>query len=325
MLAISGFNFFKPGSGVLAKFAAVCIGFSLSGCTSWQLTEKAKDPSAPETADQKLFQAERFGEEKSIPIDAGYFIYRGKYIPPPYTVKKIGLSIHVNDIMVMGPIKWTAPDAKVPENPPDIPNVSMLSGSDAINSFIDDTFIYYQAVYRGSNPPKDKTLIQSVAERISKLSNVWSAIPDEERKLIRITMCNFRQFNVSTSALYDKANVDISEEALREMYSRAFDRYVDFFKNNKIVYRGLKVTEIEWIERTKTFYEAVKVLNDTKTWTSSKMKALEKLDFGSEKINNELISTFKPSKELEKRLYDDYVKSVNLKQESAPPSDKFKR
>ncbi len=325
MMVISGFKFFKFSNAALAKSAAVCIGISLCGCTTWQLTEKAKDPSAPETVDQKLFQAERFGEEKSIPIDAGYFIYKGKYFPPPYIVKKLGLSIHVNDIMVLAPMKWTAPDAKVPENPPDIPNVSIWSGSAAINSFIDDTFIYYQAVYKGANPPKDKTLIQAVSERISKLPNVWSANPDEGKNIIRITMCNFRKFNVSTSALYDKTNVDISEDALREMYSRAFDRYVEFFKNNKIVYRGLKVTEIEWIERTKTFYEAVKVLNDTKTGTSSKRKALEKLDFGSEKINNELITTFKPSKELEKRLYDDYVKNVNLKQETATPDDKFKR
>ncbi|MCX6984012.1 MAG: hypothetical protein NT118_04565, partial [Lentisphaerae bacterium] len=113
-------------------------------------------------------------------------------------------------------------------------------------------------------------------------------------------------------------------EALREMYSRAFDRHVDFFKNNKIVYRGFKIAEIEWIEDTRTFYEAVKILNNTKSWSSSKSKALAKLDFGSEKINNELISTFKPSKELEKRLYDDYVKTVNSKQEKLSPDDKFK-
>ncbi|MCX6985653.1 MAG: hypothetical protein NT118_13030, partial [Lentisphaerae bacterium] len=234
MKTISDFKFFKPRNAAFAKFATVCIAVLLSGCTSWQQgADKGKDPSAPETVDPKLFQAERFGEEKSIPINAGYFIYKGKYIPPPYTVRKTGLSIHVNEFMVLGPMKWMAPDAKAPENPPEIPDVSMWSGSAAINSFIDDTFIYYQYVYKGANPPKDKSLIQSVSERISKLPNVWSAKPDEEKNLIRITMCNFAKFNVSTSALYDKMNVNISEEALREMYSRAFDRHVDFFKANK--------------------------------------------------------------------------------------------
>jgi hypothetical protein len=223
---------------------------------------------------------------------------------------------------VLGPMKWVAPDATAPENPPETPNISMWSGSAAINSFIDDTFIYYECIYRGPNPPKDKTLIQAVAERISKLPNVWSAKADEEKNLIRITMCNFIKFNVSTSALYDKANVEISEESLREMYIRAFDRYVDFFKNNKIVYRGFKITEIEWTESTKTFFEAVKILNNTGIGASSKRKSLEKINFGSEKINNELISTFKPSKELEKRLYEDYIKAVNLKDESV--ADKFK-
>lgn len=324
MKAISGFDFFKLRKSAFAKSAAVCVALILSSCTSWQLSDKGKDPSATESTDQKLFQAERFGEEKSIPIDAGYFISKGKYIPPPYVVKRIGLSVHVNDIMVLGPMKWVAPDAKAPENPPEIPNISMWSNSAAINSFIDDTFIYYECIYKGANPPKDKTLIQAVAERISKLPNVWSAKTDEEKNLIRITMCNFSRFNVSTSALYDKMNVDISEQALREMYVRAFDRHVDFFKNNKIVYRGFKITEIEWTESTKTFYEAVKILNNTKSGTSTKRKSLEKINFGSDKINNELLSTFKPSKELEKRLYEDYVKAVNLKEETLPPSDKFK-
>jgi len=200
----------------------------------------------------------------------------------------------------------------------------MWSGSAAINKFIDDTFIYYQAVYKGDNPPKEKTLIQAVSEHISKLPNVRSATPDEEKNLIRIKMVNFKTYNVNASALYDKTSVDISEEALREMYNRAFERYVDFFKNNKIVYRGFKIPEIEWTESTKTFYEAVKILNNAKTSTSTKRKALDKLEFGSEKINNELLSTFKPSKELEKRLYDDYVKAVNLNQENILPADKFK-
>ena len=324
MKVISNSGFFKLSERAFAKYAAVCVAIILSSCTSWKGTEKGKDPSAPEVVDQKLFQAERFGEEKSISIDAGYFIYKGKYIPPPYVVKRIGLSVHVNDIMVLGPMKWVAPDATAPENPPETPNISMWSGSAAINSFIDDTFIYYESVYKGPNPPKDKLLIQAVAERISKLPNVWSAKPDEEKNLIRITMCNFSKFNVNTGALYDKMNVNISEEALREMYARAFDRHVDFFKSNKIVYKGFKISEIEWLEDTKTFYEAIKILNNTKSWTSAKRKALEKLDFGSEKINNELIATFKPSKELERRLYDDYVKAVNLKQEKLSPADKFK-
>ncbi|MFA6569176.1 MAG: hypothetical protein WCS96_13270 [Victivallales bacterium] len=324
MKAIPGFETFKLRECAFAKFAAVCIAILLSGCASWQGADKGEDSSAPGTVDSKLFQAERFGEEESISINAGYFICKGKYIPPPYIVKRIGLSVHVNDIMVLEPMKWIAPDTKPPENPPEIPNISMWSGSAAINSFIDDTFIYYESVYKGPNPPKDKTLIQAVAERISKLPNVWSATPDEEKNLIRITMCNFIKFNVSTGALYDKTNVNISEQALREMYGRAFDRHVEFFKNNKIVYKGFKVTEIEWIEGTKTFYEAVKILNNTKSGTSAKKKALEKLDFGSEKINNELIASFKPSKELEKRLYYDYVKAANLRKENPSPSDKFK-
>ncbi len=324
MKAISNSGFFKLSACAFAKYASVSMVIIFSSCTSWQGMDKKKDPSAPETVDQKLFQAERFGEEKSISIDAGYFIYKGRYIPPPYIVKRIGLSVHVNDIMVLSPMKWIAPDAKAPENPPEIPNISMWSGSAAINSFIDDTFIYYECIYKGANPPKGKTLIQAVAERISKLPNVWSAKADEEKNLIRITMCNFIKFNVSTSALYDKMNVEISEQALREMYIRAFDRHVDFFKNNKIVYRGFKITEIEWTESTKTFYEAVKILNNTGTGASAKRKSLEKINFGSEKINNELISTFKPSKELEKRLYEDYIKAVNLKEEIIPPADKFK-
>lgn len=317
----SAFNIFRNRLSVFAKYAAVCVVILISGCTSWQ--GKGKDPSAPQIVDPKLFQTERFGEEESIPIDAGYFIYKGKYIPPPYTVKRLGLSIHVNDFMVLGPMKWIPPDAKAPAVPPEIPNISMWSNSAAINNFIDETFIYYQEIYNGPNPPKDKTLIQSVAERLSKLPNVWSADPDEARKLIRITMCNFTKFNVSASALYDKMNVDISEEALREMYKRAFDRNVEFFKHNKIVYRGFKIAEIEWVEDTKTFLEAVKILNNTKSWDSSKRKALEKLDFGSEKINNELIATFKPSKELEKRLYDDYAKNANKKQDKLSNADKF--
>lgn len=322
MNAFSDFKFFKFAGGAFAKSAAVIISVLLSGCTSWQDT--GKDLSASQEIDPKLFQAERFGEEKSILIDAGYFLYKGKYIPPPYLVKRIGLSIHVNDIMVLAPMKWLAPDAKIPENPPDLPNISMWSGSAAINKSIDDTFIYYYSIYKGQNPPKDKTLLQAVSERISKLPNVWSATPDEGLNLIRISMCNFSKFNVSASALYDKINVDISEEALREMYGRAFDRYVEFFKNNKIVYRGFKVSEIEWVEKTKTFYEAVKILNNKKLGTSAKRRALEKMDFGSEKINNELIATFKPSKELEKRLYDDYAKNATLKQEQLAPADKFK-
>ena len=76
MKTFSGFKFFKLREAVFTKFAAVCIAISLSGCTSWQSTGKVKDPSASETVDPKLFQAERFGEEKSIPIDAGYFIYK---------------------------------------------------------------------------------------------------------------------------------------------------------------------------------------------------------------------------------------------------------
>jgi hypothetical protein len=324
MKKISCFNFFKLCNPGLAKFAIVCVAVLLSGCASWQGTNKGKDPYAPESVDPKLFQAERFGEEQSISINAGYFICKGKYIPPPYIIRRNGLSIHVNDVMVLGPIKWMSPDMKAPENPPKIPDVGIWSGSATINSFIDDTFIYYESLYKGENPPKDKTMLQIVSEQISKLPNVWSAKTDEEKDLIRITMWNGGKFNVSASALYDKMNVNISEEALREMYKRAFDRYVDFFKSNKIVYRGFKIAEIEWIENTKTFYEAVKILNNTKTWNSSKRKSLEKLDFGSEKINNELISTFKPSKELEKRLYDDYAKNVNLKQERTPPEDKFK-
>jgi len=89
-------------------------------------------------------------------------------------------------------------------------------------------------------------------------------------------MCNFSKFNVSANALYDKMNVNISEEALREMYNRAFDRYVEFFKTNKIVYRGFKIPEVEWVEKTKTFYEAVKKLNDERLGNSSKGKPLKK-------------------------------------------------
>ncbi len=324
MKTISKFNFLKIGGFSLAKFAAVCVAVSFSGCTSFQDSGKVKDPSAPEIVDPKLFQAERFGETKSISIDTGYFLYKGKYIPPPYVIKRIGLSVHVNEYMVLGPMKWLAPDAKAPANPPEIPNLSMWSGSAAINSFIDDTFIYYECLYKGENPPKDKTLIQAVAEHISKLPNVRTATPDEEKNLIRIKMVNFKTYNVNTSALYDMMNVSISEEALRDMYSRAFERHVDFFKNNKIVYRGFKIAEIEWVESIKTFYDAIKILNNTKSSTSAKKKALDKLDFGSEKINNELIATFKPSKELEKRLYDDYAKAVTLNQENILPADKFK-
>lgn len=319
MNAITVFNFLKLRTGAAAKFAVVSIAVLFSGCTSLQNT---KTPASGKI-DPKLFQVERFGEEQSIPINAGYFIYKGQYIPPPYIVKRNGLSVYVNDIMVLKPMKWKAPDADVPENPPEIPDISMWSGSGEINSFIDDTFTYYQGLYRGKNPPKDKTINQAAAERISKLPNVWSAEPDEERNLIKITMCNFIEFNVSTNALYDKMNVNISADALLEMYRRAYERHVEFFKNNKIVYKGFKIPEIEWGEDPKIFYEAVKILNNTQEWNSTRRKALAKLDFGSEKINNELLSTFKPSKELEKRLYGDYVKAIDFKITRPSSIDKF--
>ena len=60
MLTVSDSNFFKLSNAALAKFAVVCFGISLCGCTTWKLTEKSKDPSAPEAVDHKLFQIERF-------------------------------------------------------------------------------------------------------------------------------------------------------------------------------------------------------------------------------------------------------------------------
>jgi len=308
-------------SAVLA-IASTCV--ITSGCGVFPLGRKV-DYSIPEKIDPVLFRTEIFGEESSKPINTGYFIYKGRYVPPPYVVRRTGLSLHINDIMVIGPMKWKSINEKNLDSPPEIPNISMWCESDALTEFIDGTFSYYESLYKGPNPPQDKTMLKAVSEHLNKLPNVWDTEVDEERQLIRIHLCNFTSFNVSSSSVFGLASTGISEEAIRDMYQRAYEKHVSYFKDNKIVYRGLKISEIEWLEDVTTFYDAVKILNSN-SWSFTKRSNLAKINFASEKIVRDLVSCYKPSKELEKRLYDEYVKALDEqgRRKKTTPFDKFK-
>ncbi|HBC89430.1 MAG TPA: hypothetical protein DCZ94_21035 [Lentisphaeria bacterium] len=313
-------------TGIIATFAIASSCFIFSGCNAFPIGGKPKeDPSIPVKVDPVLFRTEIFGEESSQPINNGYFIYKGRYIPPPYVIRRAGLSLHINDIMVIAPMKWKSINEKVPEKLPEIPDIGMWSDGDMTTEFINDTFSYYEFIYKGPTPPQDRTILAAIADHVRKLPNVWNTEVDEERQLIKITLCNFTKFNVSSSSVFGLQNAGITEESLRNMYHRAFEKHIDFFKDNKIVYKGLKISEIEWRENIDTWYEASKILNSD-SWKSSKRKSLEKIDFGSEKIINDLLASYKYSKELEKRLYEEYVKTLDnvSKKERTTPYDKFK-
>ncbi len=311
-----------PGSFAVG---AVSLCIFLAGCSGFPVGKK-EDPSIPVKIDPVLFNTELFGEEASKTLNVGYFIYKGRYIPPPYIVKRNGLSLFINDIMVVAPIKWRNPRSKNLEIPPVPPDISMWSGSSSITEFIDETFRYYEPLYKGPNPPQDKTMLKAIADHLKKSPNVWGTEADEELQLIRITLCNFTNFNVSSSSVFGQGSVDvdITEDSLRDMYHRAFDAHVQYFKANKIVYKGLKIGEIEWRENPKDFYEAVRILNSD-SWAFTKRNKLNAMKFGSEKIVADLVPCFRYSKELEKRLYDEYIKVLDEinKTDTVTPYDKF--
>ncbi|HCE45539.1 MAG TPA: hypothetical protein DET40_18520 [Lentisphaeria bacterium] len=314
-------GYFQKISTITAV-ASLCV--LVAGCSGFPLGKK-EDPSIVEKVDPVLFNKEIFGEEVSKPITSGYLIFKGRYIPPPYVIKRSGLSLFINDLMVVGPMKWRNPNAEKPRNPPEPLKISMWCGSAIITEYINATFTYYEALYKEPNPPQDKTMLAAIAAHIKKLPNVWDAEVDEERQLIRITLCNFSNFNVSSSSVFGENSMEISEESLRDMYHRGFEKHVSYFKENKIVYRGITISEIEWRENTKTFYDAVKILNSS-SWNSTKKNRLAEIDFGSSKIISDIASCFKPSKELEKRLYEEYIRGLDSlnKQDTITPYDKFK-
>jgi hypothetical protein len=317
-------HFLKIALKTFAGSAIATSSLFFSGCGIFPLGRPTQVSAEPVKIDPVLFRTEIFGEETSKPLENGYFIYKGRYIPPPYVIKRIGLSLHINDFLILTPLKWKSINDKVPDTLPECPDVGMMSPPDAIKEYISDTFAYYESLYKGPNPPKDKTFLQSITVHLKKLPNVWDAEVDEEHQLIRITTCNLAKFNVSSSTVFGLANAGISEDALKDMYHRAFEKHISYFKENKIVYKGLTISEIEWREDVYTFYEAVKILNSN-SWKYTKRKELEKLGFASDKIITELLSVYKPSEELEKRLYEEYVRLLdNIEsRKKLTPYDKF--
>jgi len=311
-----------PGSFTGIAVVAFCI--LLAGCSAFPLGRK-ENPAVAEKIDPVLFNRAIFGEEASKPISTGYFIFKGRYMPPPYVIKRIGLSLFINDIMVLGPMKWNNPNAEKPKVPPAALDISMWCGSSVIDGYINDTFSYYEGLYKSPNPPQDRTLLAAVAAHIRKLPNVWSAEADEERRIIKISLCNFSSYNVSSSSVYGENAMEITEDSLRDMYKRGFEKHMSFFKENKIVYCGVTISQIEWRENTRNFYEAVKILNSS-SWKSTKKDKLAAIDFGSSKIISDLVSCYQPSDELEKRLYGEYVKLLDSlnKIDTITPYDKFK-
>ncbi len=312
----------------LFKMAATVSALALivqTGCSSIFPLGRKVDQSKQEKIDPALFNKEIFGEEVSKPINAGYLIYKGRYIPPPYVIKRDGLSLFINNVMVIGPEKWKNRTKKDFDAPPTPPDISMWCKSAIITEYIDETFKYYEALYKKPNPPQDKTLLKAIADHIKKAPNVKDAVPDEERQIIKISLYDLSNFNVSSSSVFGENAMQITEDSLRESYHRAFEKHVADFKSNKIVYRGIAISEIEWRETTKNFYDAVKILNSD-SWQMTKRSKLGDLDFGSEKIIKDLVPVYQYSRELEKRLYDEYVKELDglNKSEVVTPFDKFR-
>ena len=80
-------------------------------------------PPVPEAAEDE------FGTTRGVPQRGGFVFIEGRYIPPPYTVTRIGNGIFINRIQVEQPVSWSrfeteskkaVPEKKVlPEPPPE--------------------------------------------------------------------------------------------------------------------------------------------------------------------------------------------------------------
>ena len=109
---------------------------------------------APLFAEEKLYTTEDyhidvFGQDESEPINTGFFFHDGKYVEPPYIVKRLGISVFVNDVMVHIPVSYPLSSIRpISGKLPGMPkNITKESVPDDIVKFITEAFDYYFPKY----------------------------------------------------------------------------------------------------------------------------------------------------------------------------------
>jgi len=289
---------------IICLFLGVCIYLSAEEA---QYTEKD-------------FAIDVFGQEQSEPINTGFFFHDGKYMEPPYVVKRRGLSVFINDVMVHVPVPYPDPfeNPNIPLNLPDIPNnITKDSKPDDISDFIRKTYLYMRSKYGGKEINHEE-LMKNVASRISKLPCMKSAnaVKDE----VNIMLYNGKKYSFRWGFPDGgKRAGKPREEILREVYGNSFNQKVKSLKDSDLLI-GIRAFIPAGIDNPEKIYNFVKFLNSDVS-ESVKNDKLKAFNFSNEdEVAPLLAKHYQYSEELTKRvdaLYEEWKKAH-------PPEEKKK-
>ena len=263
---------------------------------------------------EEKYQVKLFGTKKSEPIKTGFFFYDGKYIPPPYVVKREGLAIKINHMVTCGPLPYFSENKIViPKKMPEVPNT--VKKDTDIDSEIVREFMYKVGLFVDSKYGEEKlrTRLKIIAQNYKKLPCVKNAYLISDRE-IQIEM-NDGSSLVEISGFPGGGKrplkgVDPKKQTL-QLLDREYNEQLSVLKGNGLIV-GMRsfIPVREENPCPGDLYEFVRILNSKKPF-EEKVLSL-KNGFAWRHTHDEevlkIFSNYKYSKELTQRVETLYKK-----------------
>jgi hypothetical protein len=261
---------------------------------------------------EKDFAVDIFGQEQSEPINTGFFFHDGKYVPPPYVVKRLGLSVFINDIMVHVPVPYPL-HRVIPDKLPEIPkNITKESKADDIVRFMTETFDYYFPKYFSDNEPIGQEKLDLFIAQIHKLPCVKKIISGNDKMGLAVHLHNGEKFAYDWERFPDRsAGVGDPIESVKKLYQDSYNQKIKSLTNENLLGATRRYIPVD-IRNPEEIYSLLKILNSDEG-DSRKAKQLQAFNFSNEdKVISLLIQNYQYSEDLTKRveaLYEAWKKS----------------
>ncbi len=181
-----------------------------------------------------------FGSSRSEPINSGFFFHEGKYIDTPYIIERRGLSIYLNDILLIPGSTLPLYDTTVENDPGNPP-----SGSSPFNKTpegVDSRDTYWPKKWRYLKSHFDlntaKDMMLETYKKSEDVSDVqwkdWS-----KKEVLIITNKNGTQEKRIdyTLSIGESSNKKITKENLIQMMENEREFQERRFKNNAILFK----------------------------------------------------------------------------------------
>ncbi|MBN1294195.1 MAG: hypothetical protein JXB48_20335 [Candidatus Latescibacteria bacterium] len=272
---------------------------------------------------EKDFHVNVFGKKESKPINSGFFFWKGRYINAPYIVKKIGLSIYINDIIIIKPVPY--PDRiqrNFPKKKPELPQgLTNQSEPDDIIPFMNDTFNFYFPNFFKNQQDVSKLTpdkLKIYVSRISELPCVKKVILADNAG-VAVHLYNGEKFSYSwIASLHDRSGGKSRKEILKELYNNQYNQKIKDFTEGKVVMETNSLGDVSFNCLPDILRQVVQALNSNKN-VAEKVTELNTLNFADEDLNKQLAENYQFSEQLTKRvdaLYKKWEKDNLLQKET---------